>query len=508
MKKLSLLLILSLATFNTYSAPTPSFVYPAGYNNVLIAPFSNPTNIPGALLFWNYKDVASGPVTTWTDEIIGIQLKTWLGTVTNTGLGAYFNGSSGLSNNTVDIPPLFSMWVLCANVFGGNAFGQIYGSQANNSTNFQFTIPGNSGPVNFNGHFGANNKWTGFNFAQIGLNNGTVQRAPFWSDISYANGTVYLNGQYTLGNVSIPSAHIPFQAMGNCLTSAGGFVGYIKYLLICTNHIISASEAQNLYAWGVTNGLTNVTRGLVAWYKVNDTPGSTTIADATGNGWTGFLHGSPKPTYDVGINPIVNQALTFDGSQNVVCTPITTSFVNGTNVTLSAWVKSTPAMQSTGCAFLGVYGSGSNMCGLFSDGPFSTIGAFRSGVSSATVDLNSNEGSNPVVITQDWHHFVLTSDGTLANTKQYLDGILDLGIAYTEGPAIGTGNVTNWSLNVTNFEWGGMPPNAQLNGFFNTTNIAVTLTDVRFYTNILTDAEINLLYNAPAADNIVGSYVY
>lgn len=507
MRRFLSLLILLLA-FGAHSEPNDETALLCMVPNAPAQAF-NPTQIPNVIAYWNYRDLALGPVTTWTDEVSGIQLKSWLGTATNTGFGVYFNGSAGLSNAVLDCPATFSIWAVVAYVYPNNPEGQIYGSQANNSTNLQFN--NNNGaapsPVYIDGHWSSDNEWTGNNFPLIYPSVETVSRAPLWSDIVYSEGAVLVNGQTTAGNISAPSGHVAFQAMGNSLTGGNGFTGYIKALLISTNHAITATEALSLYNWEQTNGVTNVSNGLVAWYKVNDTSGSATISDATGNGWTGTLHGSPKPTWDTGINSVVNQALTFDGSQNDVRTPITSSFLSGTTVSIAAWVKSPTAAQSSGNGWLCIHGAGTQCAVLFSDGAFSTVGAIRCGVA-ATSGGNWLEGGAPVFVDDGWHYIVFSTDGTAANYTMWFDGIKDLGIEYSGQAVITSGAVTTWSTSITNLEWGGIPANVALNGNFTGTHDSGSVTDVRIYNRQLTDAEVDVLYRSAEADRIIGAYSF
>lgn len=467
----------------------------------------NPTQIPNALVFWNYRDWPQGPVTTSVaDEISGVLMKPWLGTVTNTGLGLYFNSTAGLSNATVDCPATFSMWAVVADLHADKGFGQIYGSQANNSTNIQLL---NGTPVRLNARWDSATDTTltthafGTFTGTLGLTNG-----PLWNDIIYSEGNVFVNGQSVSGSISAPAGHVPFQAMGNCLTGAGGLTGYIKYLLICTNHAITAAESSNLFVWETTNGISSVSSGLVSWHKLTEGSPATQISDSSGNGWTGFFHGSPAPVWTPGLNAVVANALTFDGTQNLICTPITSSFLSGATLSMTAWIRQTTSALTSGSSFLTICGSGQNGALIFSDGPFSTVGAVRGGVSPSTGG-NFVETSNPWwADTNTFHFCAMSTDGTTANTTYWIDGIRILHQDYGGEGNINTGTVTTWSTGITNFEWGGMPIAVLLNGAFNGTNVACGLTDIRVYNRLLTDADIDNLYRAPAADLALGSYIY
>lgn len=478
--------------------------------------FNPATSIPNALVFWNYRDWPQGPVTTSVaDEISGVQLKPWLGTVTNTGFGLYFNGSSGLSNATIDIPPNSSVWIVYCDLHANNLFAQLYGTQANNSTNIQVNH-NNGGPAYLNGRWNSttDNEWV--NPLGIFGSGETVTNGPLWQDMADSQGSVSINGQATAGNISGPTGHWPGQAMGDCLTGSGnpgGLVGYIKYMLVITNRAFTALEVSNLYAWDMTNGMSNITSGQIAYYKLTEGSG-TTLADASGNGFTGFLHGSPAPTWLAGLNSVVNHSILFDGSQNCVCVPITSAIFPGTAYSISAWIRWTTPGFGEGCSFFGFYGSGPNGGLGASDSPFSTIGSYRGGVSPASGANIFVETDNPAAIgtnaASDWHHVVFCGDGTLAGAIIYLDGVICQGTAYGgTGPISGgTLPITTWMNGVTNFEWGAMPAPVLLNGAYTATNISFATTLVQPFNRILTPAEVDNLYRAPAADLIKGSQVY
>lgn len=506
--KWTLSFILAMFVLCCQAQMPPSFLQPTGFNSAVVSPpFTGPASIPNAIAFWNYKDPAQGPVTAWVDEISGVTLKNWLGTATNTGLGVYFNSAAGLSNTVLDIPANFSMWVVVSDLHADNAFGQIYGSLALNSTNIQLL---NNNPVRLNGRWNSSTDNTLSTHA-FGLFTGTlgVTNGPLWNDIVYSEGNVFINGQAVSGSISQPAGHVPGQAMGNCLTGAGGLTGYIKYLLICTNYAMTAVDASNLFVWENTNGISSVSSGLVSWHKLTEGSG-TQIADSSGNGWTGFFHGTTAPAWTPGLNTVVANALTFAGgtSGSMICTPITSSFLSGTTMSVTAWVRQTSSALTSGSSFLAICGNGQNGALLFSDGPFSTVGAVRGGVSPSTGG-NFVETSNPWWIDTNTFHFcAMSTDGTTGNTTYWIDGIRILHQDYGGEGNINTGTVTTWSTSITNFAWAGMPAAVLLNGAFNGTNVACGLTDVRVYNRLLTDVDIDNLYRAPTADLVLGSYIY
>ena len=155
--------------------------------------------------------------------------------------------------------------------------------------------------MQLDGYWGADNAWTGNAFGTVsgGSESGIVTNAPLWNDIVDAQGSVYLNGASTSGSIGKPPQVITWQALGNDLqsTESGEFTGYIKYLLISTNHAITALEASNLWVWEMTNGVTNVSGGCVGWWKMADASNSITIADSSGSNFTGILSTEPSPIW-------------------------------------------------------------------------------------------------------------------------------------------------------------------------------------------------------------------
>ena len=250
----------------------------------------------------------------------------------------------------------------------------------------------------------------------------------------------------------------------------------------------------------------------MGWWKFDDAPNGTSLADASGNGRNGSLRstdtgdatGFPQAIWTNGINPVINQALCFNGS-NTVFIPAAGMFT-GTFVTVSLWASFTQGNAQG--SFLAAYGSnslsapgvfynrGSNSLMVFSDGVESAWGNIRGALLDASGGYE--ESSNPALADGRWHHFVFASDST--NFYDWFDGVRDLGSQNgTQGPFKGP---------VANSWWNGIT-NINLS-FQNNypTNQPCTLTDIRIYNRVLNDAEVDILYRAPTADQILGAYLY
>jgi hypothetical protein len=478
----------------------PAFVASLNPPQPIVASGFYPTNVANTVAFWNYRDLPAGAVNAWTDEVSGLVLTNWTPAwpaPTNTAMGLYFFGC-GLTNETAfSTPANFSIWTSFASTRTPAISYQLYGSMRGTA---KLEINSNR---ELDGYWGADNAWTGHYFGGIldaaTPSPGAVTNPPLWNDIVDSQGKVFLNGASTPGNIGEPTGSVTWQAMGNSADFSGNqaLLGYIKYMLLSTNHAITATEASNLWVWEMTNGVTNVSGGCVAWWKMADASNSTTIADSSGGGWTGTLVGRPRPVWTNGLNAIVSQALNFDGVQNVVNIPITGSFITSSNISASLWLKFTNGV-SNGSFIIGyadaTFATGQDW-GIFCDGPFNEFGAVRGGLNNASADLL--ESSAPGLADGNWHHFVFASDGS--NIFDWFDGIRDLGGPYGTGAPQNASGVYPmvWNVGLTNIQMGGV---------WNSNHQPCTITDVRIYDRILSDAEVDILYRSPTADQIVGAY--
>ena len=262
-----------------------------------------------------------------------------------------------------------------------------------------------------------------------------------------------------------------------------------------------ATEASNLWVWEMTNEVTNVNGGCVGWWKIADTSNSTTIADSSGNGWTGNCVSSPVWTN--GLNSVVSQALNFNGSDSTVNIPINTSFITGPFITVSLWLKFTGTLTGS---FVAAYAN----IDSFYDGSSGNAQAFQAFsddcacVRGAIIDISGNtaETGNPHMADGKWHHFVFATDMT--NIYDWFDGIRDLGSLMD----FGTGSTPTGDEQITNW-WKGLT-NVQLSAinFYTNSLQPCTMTDIRIYNRVLNDAEVDILYRAPTVDEIVGAYNY
>lgn len=477
-----------------------------------------PTSVSNVAAFWNYHDLPFGTVNAWTDEMPAqIVWTNWATTYvdpTNTGMGLFFF-NSGMTNNTFSTASNFSVWMVLAMANPPTNYSQFVGALANNTTNIQFD---NSAEIN--GYWGSAYLWTnlfGFCGQEFGAwSGGEIFYPPLWNDVLDSQGSIYLNGAATSGNIGQPTQTFSWAALANNNDVGTGepFNGYVKYLLVSTNHAITAAEAANLYAWDMTNGVTNVSGGCIGWWKFNDNESGSTIADSSGHGWTGNLVNSPAWT--TGLNSVVNQALTFNGTTQTANIPVTaSSFIPlpGQGITISAWVNYTSGDGNggssfiMGCANVTQFVGGENVkenltaaqgFQILQDGDANIRGELNSG------NGNESEGNTMAANDGQWHHMVFASDGT--NIFSWFDGIRNyqgtlIGTSTGGEAARGTEGSASWLTGLTNVAFSA--PSASVSEWE-----PCSLTDVRIYNRILNDAEVDILYRAPTVDAIIGAYNY
>ncbi len=338
----------------------------------------------------------------------------------------------------------------------------------------------------------------------VGPSSSYVYNQPLWTDLVYANGSVFLNGSLTTANAGHPTTNMAWQAMGND-NNNNAMTGYIKYFLISTNHVITASEASNLWVWEQTNGVTNVNGGLVAWYKCADPVNSPTLSDASGNGCT--LTTSGSPTWLGGLNSVVSNGIYFNGTSQIArgTTPSVSPFLTTHQCTLTMWVSYNQAAATAG-SFMKLSSSSGGYMGSYRDvepGIRCVCGGNGTYTEAGELYLATNI-NNSIAPTTNWHFVAFQGDGT--NISVWVDGFrqLPLPIAQTGANQLygnGGGSVETGWWNGSTFNITICGPNASpyQNG---------TVTDMRIYNRFLNDAEIDILYRSPTADAIIGKYLY
>ena len=232
-----------------------------------------------------------------------------------------------------------------------------------------------------------------------------------------------------------------------------------------------------------TNGVTNVTNGLIAWYKLDEGTG-TTVADSSGNGNDGLFVG--QPTWVIGA---FGDALSFSGNEQVVATKNIAD--NLPAFTASAWIKGNWFIQGSNsaasrqCQFLGKVGVGGENSGqgwgIFSDNGADIMGYMQ--------DPHGWFESNRPQLNADgnWHLITCCYDYPATNIQMYLDGVLFTNTVF--GLGTDSSGTAIESLSNTNvFIIGG--DTTDNTGW----DASCSIDDVRIYNRILTAEEVLELF--------------
>lgn len=161
--------------------------------------------------------------------------------------------------------------------------------------------------------------------------------------------------------------------------------------------------------------------------------GGTTVTDLSSNGNNGTLVNSPTR-----VAGKFGQALSFNGANQYVSIPHSTSVSISGQITLAAWIK------------VGAFPTGSNLSQLMGKGSTGTTEAYylRLNAAFSALEVGSWNGSTDYRAqtsytgwtTGEWHHVVGMYDG--ANWIVYVDGVLKTSTAQAVGPGTSTQKVT------------------------------------------------------------------
>jgi hypothetical protein len=221
----------------------------------------------------------------------------------------------------------------------------------------------------------------------------------------------------------------------------------------------------------------------VLWWKFDEGSGTTT-ADSSGNGYSGTLtsaYSSGLPTWVTG--PSGNGALSLEANGAVQTTGDVTQIGGQQNASISAWVFLSNAYDGISITFNGQ----SQFFGFKITNPYYQQISFL---------LGSSAGNNssypyfwPVPVQgkglTGWHHIVCTYDGNQAINANMV-------AMYVDGTAVNASQGSQ--LNPTT-----LGSSAQLGQFFVDWYFqGGEVDDVRLYTNTLTQAQVQSLYNAGA----------
>ena len=461
--------------------------------------FNGPTGIPGLAYYWNFNDLPiGGAVNCWTDRVSMVVLKSASSTnaPTNQNIGVFFNNQFNngcLTNAAIRVGSNFSWWC----VFRPNTNDYLGGYWTNNLNLFgslsgygiSVTNIGDDGPGYIQGYWGpgaADYPTT------VSMTPGSVlyptavdfdnPTPAITFDMVDSDGTFYTNGVAAASNIGQPTNNFPFQCVGS-LTNINNAFGCIQYIGIWTNSVLTASDVSNLDVWVNTNGVSNVTGGLMAWYKLDEGSG-TNIADSSGNGNDGYVFGNALWT-----NGVVGGGFSFDGNTKIITKNFAdnipdfsvTFWVNGNN-----FLNGSNAAAAHGATFVGKWGPPGGTWGP-GDGTNRGIGwtvGSDNGTDCFPGLYGTNgfyEGGRPGVAQYDTNwHFIVCGFSNLTSAFTYLDG------AYYEptpygGIPTGTANISNTNV-------------VAVGGDGENEDVTANLDDIRIYNRILSPAEIAILY--------------
>lgn len=452
---------------------------------------ASPTNITGMAYYWNCNDLPlNSPVYTWTDEVSGAVM------TYNNGGGAYafpvttnlfpglyiptygdyvaFTGNLALSSSN------FTVWVVMRpNLESDSSVEGIFGS-------------GNVTGINLNGNILGANWGNGQVDSSLVLNYTNTKQFPYGQtyDIVDSGGTLYSNGVAMTGGLGQPTGNFQFSSIGSANINNGFTAeGYIQDIGVWTNHLLTATDATNLDYWYWNYGVTNITNGLIAWWKLNDGNG-TTAADSwssntlyfggTGNIWTNGPFGNGGGLY-------------FDG--NGWLTNVDPNFAdNLPGITVSFWMQGTglPGNNTVGSVvekgintgyfannFPGWAIQGDGMSNIYS-------GAYQSDGTYSETPHNMAAPDYPIVGDNNWHFIVggyTNVPGSGISPFIYIDG------AQISGGLVQTGGPTNISdLNSVIYI------GAENVGGGCIGSAGGTVDDLRLYNRVLSLSEVEDLY--------------
>jgi hypothetical protein len=434
----------------------------------------SPTNIPGLAYYWNFNDLPYNVATTgWTDRLQHVVLTNYNPSPydpTNSALGLMLpnNGSVSdlLTNSTIAIGSNFTLWMVIRERLNLTQmivpqYSCLFGSSG-----------GPRGLMLANGVIGCD--W-GNGSSTIGGVMMTNQPI----DLVYSQGYIYTNGVALNGRLPQPNNNFKFQTVGDIMPGGGDssspFIGYIQYIGIWTNTLFTAANVSNLDNWVNTNGVSNITSGLTAWWQMQDGSG-TNLSDSSGNEYNGTIKGG-----QTWINTApTGGGLTFNGTSTLVTTANVPN--TWTNMSLVFWINSPSFDGSLSGTQAVPIGHSANKPNEVNGGPGWQAYCEDHYMRFLTLDAAGNyaEVANQYFIdNKGWHQCVLEIGANPASLIGYTDGEI------VTSPVLLSGTLGSIQTNVA-VTMGTVtdPVNGPLLPYFDG-----SLADVRIYTNHVLSAQ-------------------
>ena len=224
----------------------------------------------------------------------------------------------------------------------------------------------------------------------------------------------------------------------------------------------------------------DITSGLVAHWRLDESSGTTAADDAGSNNGTLFNFPGSVPWQTSGGKRKGSLLFAGEGSNDVVSINDAAA-LNQSSFTLSAWFKTSGFTSNGSQKVIGKYNNSGGQTEYWM-GINQPENSFRCGYANAGFVIA--EDQNEAVSLDEWHHGVCTYDSATGTLRAYLNGTLmaeqdDGGTS----PHDGTGRLyiggIDWSNNTSN-------PQEEFNG---------EIDDVRIYNRALTASEVIALRN-------------
>ncbi len=310
----------------------------------------------------------------------------------------------------------------------------------------------------------------------------------FIYDSNQHKGFIYINGKLS-GSASTASSDFVnrsetlkigtgYQYGGSTSPHFNGYIDEVKiypYARTADQIKQDYNSRGSLSGAGVNLGIKSSTAPdlkskLIAHWKFDENNGSTVYDSSGNNNTVTFGAGSSAPTWASGKS---NQGLSFDGNDYISKTDGTSSSLDVTNITLSAWIYPTVIDGSERMIFEKGYANGWE----FSvDRSGLKVNAHHGGSYESNF-MNTN--NNGIIVANKWHHVVWTYDGSV--TKLYLNGKVVQALNKSGDLAVNNSNLYISSRNASY-------------GFFQG-----IIDEPKIYNRALTDEEIKQDYNAGSA---------
>lgn len=197
----------------------------------------DPTNIAGLYFQYSYKDFVVGQsVSNWNEKILSGSTRSLTNVVsakwpTNSASGVFFNASWLTNGSPSTATSNFSVWISMTPTATPSGYHCLFSDSAGNRG---FEI--HAGVIDF---FAT----TDHNMAAVTAN---VQ-----VDFVYANGASYTNG-VAGATIVPPTGNSTVGSVGSDSVNEN-YDGYIKYLYIWTNTILTSAQAVSLHTYGAAN---------------------------------------------------------------------------------------------------------------------------------------------------------------------------------------------------------------------------------------------------------------